>query len=259
MRDYIISNPHLIAGKDSEGKDIVYVNGKIQAWDIENNRIDYRHQIRNAPIENFFPGEMEDLIPTLRAMFPKAGTWKDEDGEEHPWLGERELAQGEVFNFLKYKEVCKNIAQEGVTLLCDGKFRMIPFDYPMVQLYSRDMGKKSTVDAAGNKVYTNEPLYKKDTPVCYKDSNIVKVYREVECFSLLEKEGADWKTDECRGGWSWLTRRKSKENLYMRLDVFLEKQKTDATLAAYKVADTDMPGFNATVDEPNQVNEPPVS
>ena len=266
MKDYIINNPHLFAGKDNEGRDIVYVGGEIQAWDLENMRIDYRHAIRNAPTENFFPGEMPDLIPTLRAVLPKTGTWHNEDdNKDYPWLGERVLAEGETFDFLKYKAICKEVAEMGVTLLCDGMFRLIPFEVPMVMLFSRDMGRKSSIDpTTGNKVFSTEVLHAKGTPVCHNGTNIVKVYKSVECFSLLEKEGVDWTTDVCRGGWSWITRRDSKARMYTRLDAFLEMQKKEAKLQAFTVADEDLALIGKSNAAPASteapaVNEPPVA
>lgn len=266
MRNYIIDSPHLFTGKDNEGRDIVYVKGKIQAWNVERGKIDYRHSVKDAPTESFFAGQMPNLIPMLKSVLPKTGNWRNEEDEkDYPWLGERVLAEGEIFDFKAYQAALKELAEEEVSILFDGMFREIPFEVPMVMLFSRDMGRKSSIDpTTGNKVFSTEVLHQKGTPVCHNNTNIVKVYKSVQCFALIDREGADWTTDVCRGGWSWIDRRDSKARLYTRLDVFLEMQKNDAKLQPFKVADEDLAligrsNAGPTSAETPAVNEPPVS
>lgn len=258
MNDYVLTKPHVFEVEDSTGKKTFCIKGKIMY-------ADKKKKARNAKTDTLFPGDIEGFISDFRALLPKTGKWVDDSGEEHDWCGlkEPELdAEGKPkpFGPMEYKAVCDWLLDEGYTDYSSGIWRTVPFDQPMVMLYSQDMAGKRDEngtlqhDAAGHVV----PLYKKNTPVCYSGTKTVYVYREVEVFVRLEKEGVDYRTDVPMAGWSWMQRRKSAERMYLPLSEFLKRQKSDATLAEYNVQTSDMPGASREPDvfDPDNANAP---
>jgi hypothetical protein len=254
MNDYVLTKPHVFEVTDSEGKKTFCVKGKIQY-------ADKKKKARNPRTDTLFPGDIEGFISDFRALLPKTGKWTDDSGEEHDWCGlkEPELdASGnqKPFTLLDYKAVCDYLFDEGYTDYSNGIWRTVPFEQPMVQLYSQNLGKKKNSDGS----FTSEPLYKAGEPVCFAGTKTVYVYREIEVFVRVEKEGVDYRTDVPMAGWGWMQRRKSAERMYMPLSAFIEKQKTDSNLATYDIQASDMPGASRQpeVFDPDNANAPEV-
>lgn len=260
MNDYVLTKPHVFKVEDSTGKETFCIKGKIQY-------ADKKKKARNAKTDTLFPGDIEGFISDFRALLPKTGTWIDDNGVEQPWNGLKEPEldannQPKPFGPMEYKSVCDFLLDEGYTDYSNGIWRTVPFEQPMIMLYSQDMAGQRDAngnimkDAAGKVI----PLYKKGTPVCYAGTKTVYVYHEVEVFVRLEKEGVDYRTDVPMAGWSWMQRRKSAERMYMPLSEFLKKRETDATLREYDVQTTDMPGASRQPDtfDPDNANAPEV-
>lgn len=243
MNDYVLTKPHVFAVKDSEGKDTFCIKGKIQY-------LDKKKKARNPKTDTLFPDDIPGFLSDFRALLPKTGKWVDDHGEQFDWCGLKEPendANGnpKPFGPMDYKAVCDFLYDEGYTDYSNGIWRTVPFEQPMVQLYSQNLGRVK--DASGN--VTSEPLYKQGTPVCYSGTKTVYVYREVEVFVRVEKEGVDYRTDVPMAGWGWMQRRKSAERMYMPLAAFLEKQKAgEALFQGYTVQEIDKPGASHQPD-----------
>lgn len=248
MNDYVLTRPHVFEVEDSTGNKTFCVKGKIQY-------ADKKKRARNAKTDTLFPGDIEGFIADFRALLPKTGEWTDDDGKNYPWLGLKEPEKDESgnpkpFTPMDYKAVCDFLFDEGYTDYSNGIWRTVPFEQPMVMLYSQDMAGKRKEDgtlerdASGNVV----PLYKKGEPVCYSGTKTVYVYREIEVFVRLEKEGVDYRTDVPMAGWSWMQRRKSAERMYLPLAEFLKRQESNAALQAFTVQESDKPGAHREPD-----------
>lgn len=236
LNDYTLINVHVFPCKDSEGNDTFCVKGNIQIddEDLQGNR---------PPSETIFIGDIirkaGEFVQVLREMLPKTGKWTDANGEEHDWCGLKTLAEGEQFGPEQYQAVLKKLEEMKFTTLKRGKFITVPFDHPMIQLYSQNLGRKK--DTEGK--FTSEPLYTKGHPVCYKGTNNVAVYREATIFVRCITEGVDYRTDQPISGWDWQTRLKSKERLYLPLSEFIKKKEAGTEpFTHYEVLATDMPG-----------------
>lgn len=260
MNDYVLTKPHVFEVEDSEGNKVFCVKGEIQYAD--RTKKSYRPKMLTV-----FQGELGGLVSELRQLLPKTGTWLDNEGKEQPWNGVKDPEKNadgspKPFGPMEYKAVCDYLFDEGYTNFSNGIWRTVPFDQPMVMLYSQDMAGKRDEngtlqrDAAGHVI----PLYKKGTPVCYAGTKTVYVYRECEVFVRLEKEGVDYRTDVPMMGWKWTDRRKSVEKMYVPLSAFLKKRASDAILQEYDIQASDIPGASREPDtfDPDNANAPEV-
>lgn len=240
LLDYELLSPKVVEIVDNEGKKTFCVQGLIQCQDED-------FAIKRPPMETFFVDDVVrkaggEFVAYMRSLLPSTGGWKDANGVEHKWNGLKTLKEGDVFTMDNYHAICAKLFAEKYTSLSNGAFVTVPTPYPCVQLYSQNLGRVKEGD-----VYTNEPLYKKGDPVCYKDlldgKRRVVVYRELKVFIRCVEAGVTYKDSQPIDGWDWQSRLKSKLRMYKRLDSFKEElDKNSDMKAKFYVDPTDVSG-----------------
>lgn len=224
LDSYSLINPRVYTCEDSEGHQTFCVKGKIVIDDE-----DLRG--KNDPVETIFPGELVreagEFVQAFRSMLPSNRKWTDNQGVEHDWNGTRELKEGEDFGPSEYREVCKQLAEMKFTTLKRGKFINVPFEQPMVMLYSRNMTLRK--DEAGKRI-ANDYVHKKGHPVLLANTEkTVRVYKETKIFVRCISEGPTYLQDQPISGWSWQERLASKEKMMLPLSEFIRIKEGKST------------------------------
>lgn len=208
VQEYLLSNPHIeLTSATSQNPNQPYIIGMVQ--NVQKITVGGRERIireKGTRRLTIFKNQDEEFVTWLRSKLPSTGTWKDADGKDHNWNGLRAMAAGEVFDQAAYDAVCKEAYELGFTDLFNGKWVTVPFEQPMVQQYSSDLGG-----------------HRAGEWVTEKGSKQLKVYKGVQVFVRVLQEGATFEDDQAIAGWDWMTARSNSENRFKPLaDVLRE-------------------------------------